>query len=201
MYQLGTRLHMCCWNCSLLGLLVYWFICCKVVAKRHLSMWVLTTLKSTFFLLQFAYFKRILEREKKRRHVESDSEEEDNEKEKDAASGDEDMEDKEPEKEAKKSKKREPKRLKAATDDDEEEETASGDAGAATAATGSDVTVSKELLAKFQSALFSVFEELHAQQVPMDEVRQKVTAKTKLSEAELMACIEHMSSDSIASRD
>ena len=71
----------------------------------------------------------------------------------------------------------------------------SGDAGAATGATGSDVTVSKELLAKFQSALFSVFEELHAQQVPMDEVRQKVTAKTKLSEAELMACIEHMSSD------
>ena len=158
-------------------------------------MWVLTTLNSTFFLLQFAYFKRILEREKKRRHVESDSEEEDNEKEKDAASGDEDMEDKEPEKEAKKSKKRESKRLKAATDDDEEEETASGDAGAATGATGSDVTVSKELLAKFQSALFSVFEELHAQQVPMDEVRQKVTAKTKLSEAELMACIEHMSSD------
>jgi hypothetical protein len=39
------------------------------------------------------------------------------------------------------------------------------ESGETAAATGSDVTVSADQLAKFQAALFSVFEEQHAQQV------------------------------------
>ncbi len=144
------------------------------------------------FFFQFAYFKRILEREKKRRHADSDNEEEEDEgEEKGGASGDEAMD--EPEAETKKPKKREPKRLKA--DEDVAESSASGDTTAEAASTGSDVTVSKEQLTNFQSALFSIFEELHAQQVPMADVRQKILSKTKLTEAEMMACVEQMTND------
>jgi hypothetical protein len=63
------------------------------------------------------------------------------------------------------------------------------------AATGSEVTVTKEQLSKFQSSLFAIFEEKHVQQIPIDEVRKHVTAKTKLNDAEIMSCIEQMSSD------
>ena len=57
------------------------------------------------------------------------------------------------------------------------------------------VTVSKDQLSKFQSSLFAIFEEKHVQQIPIDEVRKHVMAKTKLNEAEIMSCIEQMSSD------
>jgi hypothetical protein len=32
-------------------------------------------------------------------------------------------------------------------------------------------------------------------QIPMDDVTKSVSAKTKMSEAEIMSCIEHMSND------
>jgi hypothetical protein len=85
--------------------------------------------------------------------------------------------------------KREPKRLKPDGD------AAGSDVAPPAAETGSGVTVTKEQLTKFQSALFAIFEEKHVQQIPIDEVRTSVTAKTKFGDAEIMACIEQMSND------
>lgn len=134
--------------------------------------------------MQFAYFKKILEREKKRRHADSDGEGEEEEGEESGPEADQEMEEDEPETkkdEAKKTPaKREPKRLKP---------------DAPEAATGSDVTVSKEQLTKFQAALFAIFEEKHVQQIPIDDVRKHVSAKTKFDEGQIMACIEAMSNE------
>ena len=135
---------------------------------------------------QFAYFKRILEREKKRRHAGDNSDGEENDASDAASDADEPMEE---DTESQPSQKKKPvtapkeaKRLKP-------------DVTAVEGATGSDVTVTKEQLTKFQSSLFAIFEEKHVQQIPIDEVRKHVTAKTKLNDAEIMSCIEQMSSD------
>ena len=140
---------------------------------------------TVIFYLQFAYFKKILEREKKRRHADSDGEEgEEEEGDESAPEADQEMEEDEPETkkdEAKKTpSKREPKRLKP---------------DVPAAATGSDVTVTKDQLTKFQSALFAIFEEKHVQQIPIDDVRKHVSAKTKFDEEQIMACIEAMSNE------
>ena len=141
------------------------------------------------FPKQFAYFKRVLEREKKRRHAGSDNEDDDDEEEK---SEDEEMETQETETETKKKSpvKREPKRLRPDGDSAGSDVTPPSSAAAS-----SEMTVTKDQLTKFQSALFAIFEEKHVQQIPIDEVRASVTAKTKFGDAEIMACIEQMSND------
>ena len=140
-------------------------------------------------ILQFAYFKRILEREKKRRHADDNSDGEENDASDAASDADDQMDQDATESQPSQKKKsavkpKEPKRPKSDVPSDSED-----------AATGSDVTVSKEQLSKFQSSLFAIFEEKHVQQIPIDEVRKHVMAKTKLNEAEIMSCIEQMSSD------
>ena len=142
---------------------------------------------TNLLIFQFAYFKRILEREKKRRHADDNSDGEENDA-SDAASDDQmdqDATESQPSQNKKSvAKPKEPKRAKPDVPSDTED-----------AATGSDVTVSKEQLSKFQSSLFAIFEEKHVQQIPIDEVRKHVMAKTKLNEAEILSCIEQMSSD------
>ena len=148
------------------------------------------------FYFQFAYFKRILEREKKRQLVESDSEDGEEEEKDDEAGGDQNMDDvdddNEKEEKEPKPKKRETKRAKL---DVESGKARTGDSGYG-ATTGSEAAaITKDQLAKFQSVLCTVFEELHVQQVPMDVVREKTLPKTQLNEAQMMACIEQMSNE------
>ena len=153
------------------------------------------------FYFQFAYFKRILEREKKRRLVESDSEDGEEEEKDDEAGGDQNMDDvdddnKKEEKEPK-PKKRETKRAKPDVESGEARtgEARTGDSGYGATARSEAAAITKDQLAKFQSVLCTVFEELHVQQVPMDVVREKTLPKTQLNEAQMMACIEQMSNE------
>ena len=153
------------------------------------------------FYFQFAYFKRILEREKKRRLVESDSEDGEEEEKDDEAGGDQNMDDvdddnKKEEKEPK-PKKRETKRAKPDVESGEARtgEARTGDSGYGATARSEAAAITKDQLAKFQSVLCTVFEECHVQQVPMDMVREKTLPKTQLNEAQMMACIEQMSNE------
>ena len=141
------------------------------------------------FYFQFAYFKRILEREKKRRLVESDSEDGEEEEKDDEAGGDQNMEPK--------PKKRETKRAKPDVESGEARtgEARTGDSGYGATARSEAAAITKDQLAKFQSVLCTVFEECHVQQVPMDVVREKTLPKTQLNEAQMMACIEQMSNE------
>ena len=131
-----------------------------------------------------------MEREKKRRHAGDASDGEENDASDAESDADEQM--------AQEDSQQPPHKNKSATQP-KEAKRLKPDASAvvedATAASGSDVTVTKEQLSKFQSSLFAIFEEKHVQQIAIDEVRKHVTAKTALSEAEIMSCIEKMSSD------
>ena len=158
------------------------------------------------FYFQFAYFKRILEREKKRRLVESDSEDGEEEEKDDEAGGDQNMDDvdddNEKEEKEPKPKKRETKRAKpdvesgeARTGEARTGEARTGDSGYGATARSEAAAITKDQLAKFQSVLCTVFEECHVQQVPMDMVREKTLPKTQLNEAQMMACIEQMSNE------
>ena len=153
------------------------------------------------FYFQFAYFKRILEREKKRRLVESDSEDGEEEEKDDEAGGDQNMDDvdddNEKEEKEPKPKKRETKRAKPDVESGEARtgEARTGDSGYGATARSEAAAITKDQLAKFQSVLCTVFEECHVQQVPMDVVREKTLPKTQLNEAQMMACIEQMSNE------
>ena len=128
-------------------------------------------------LVQFAYFKKVLGKPKKRRH-ESEGE--------DASENEEAMEEDDQETTAAESSQESPVKAqplpkKPRTEEAEE--------------TGEPVQVSAKRLDEFKKELFSVFESTRQQVLPMDDVRKKIVDEKGFSNDELMVCIEKMTED------
>ncbi|XP_040566127.1 DNA replication licensing factor Mcm3 [Lepeophtheirus salmonis] len=133
-------------------------------------------------LVQFAYFKKVLEKEKKRRH-ESDSEEDTN--------GNVDSEDEAENQEtieesSKKDKKT--KRIRVNSSQEEENVTPSMEVDS------SEVDVSSKIGA-FKKELMNVFSAKHAQSLDLKELKSQISEKTGMTSGEIMACIDKMSDE------
>jgi len=116
-------------------------------------------------LVQFAYFKKVLAKDKKKRRHDSDEEEDD-----------EEIPDQEkPEDESAP----EPKRPKK---------------DASPPPTGP-VEINVVRLEQFKSALFGIFESTRQQNLHMDDVRKHIVTENNFSEGEMMAAIDKMSDD------
>ena len=116
-------------------------------------------------LVQFAYFKKVLAKDKKKRRHDSDEEEED-----------EDIPAQEiPEDESKP----EAKRPKKDTSPLPE----------------GPVEINVVRFEQFKIALFGIFESTRQQNLHMDDVRKHIVTEKKFSEGEMMAAIEKMSDD------
>lgn len=116
-------------------------------------------------LVQFAYFKKVLAKDKKKRRHDSDEEEEEDE----TPAQDQHHEDPRPES-------KRPKK----------------DASPAKACP---VEINFVRLEQFKTALFGIFESTNQQNLPMDDVRQHIVGQMNFSEGEMMAAIEKMSDD------
>ena len=130
-------------------------------------------------LVQFAYFKKVLSKKgrKKRTHADgSESEEEEVE-----GSDDENMDTEEA--------------TPAASQESEDDEIVISSQPPKAKKPRTDLDVSAGDMEQFKKALFSAFEASHAQQLPMDEVRKVVTAKTKFNEDKILACVDKMSDE------
>ena len=121
--------------------------------------------------MQFAYFKKVLAKDKKKRRHDSDSEEE----------ADEDDIEQAGEDEAEVSKPPESKKQKNT-------DTPATDTTTATAG-----EISSDKLEQFKTALYGVFE--HQQSLPMDDIRKHIVGQQGFTEGEMMAAIEKMSDD------
>ena len=117
-------------------------------------------------MVQFAYFKKVLAKDKKKRRHDSDEEEDD-----------EDIPDKEiPEDETRP----EPKRPKK---------------DATPPLPEGPVEINVVRLEQFKIALFGIFESTRQQNLHMDDVRKHIVTEKKFSEGEMMAAIDKMSDD------
>ena len=126
-------------------------------------------------LVQFAYFKKVEKKRRKRSLDDDDDDETESENE-----GEEENNDNQGEE----------------ADEDNEVTVATGPPAAKKARReeeASTAEVNDEQFEDFKSALFSAFEESHQQQLPMDDVKKVVFAKTSLTEGQLDTCIEKMS--------
>lgn len=116
-------------------------------------------------LVQFAYFKKVLAKDKKKRRHDSDEEEDDE----DAPNQEKPEDESKPE----------PKRPKKD----------------ASPVPEGPVEINVVRLDQFKSALFGIFESTRQQNLHMDDVRKHIVTEKKFSEGEMMAAIDKMSDD------
>ena len=118
-------------------------------------------------LVQFAYFKKVLAKDKKKRRHDSDDEEEVD----DPEIPDQDQNHEDPRPEAKRPKTN------------------------ISPAKEGPVEINVVRLEQFKAALYGIFESTRQQNLPMDVVRKHIVDQKKFSEGEMMAAIEKMSDD------
>ena len=117
-------------------------------------------------MVQFAYFKKIFAKDKKKRRHDSDEEDEE-----------EDV----PEQEHVEEQDERPEPKRAKKDASPQRETP--------------VEINVVRLQQFKTALFGIFESTRQQNLPMEDVRKHIVGEKKFSEGEMMAAIEKMSDD------
>jgi len=132
-------------------------------------------------LVQFAYFKKVLGKPKKRRHESGDdSDDEDVDSAPREESADEPAQDQSMQEEADSEPVPKPSSPKRARTEEQVTETA---------------VVSDERLEEFKKELFAIFESTRQQVLPMDDVRKKIVDDKGFSNAELMVCIDKMTEE------
>lgn len=123
--------------------------------------------ESAIQLVQFAYFKKVDKKRKKRGHDEDDGDSEsEEENENDVTTND--------------------------NEEDSQEVTTAKPPEAKRARQEASAEVTEAEFEAFKTALFGAFEASHQQQLPLDEVKKAVSSTTDLTEAQLMTCIGKM---------